>query len=458
MEATLPEELYSRIEENGKTYFTFPTGIEENRHYLKIFSDQKETPGYLIKDDTIEEWKFEGFRRQDGMFHLFGPYFEGESLESLLQQPWESLYPYLIQLLEAWSLVQKQHRSLFSVRTDLILFLKEGGILFLPVDIFKTIRGSQAEGHALQTFGAIQHPFLEDQISCSFSFAALLYKVFTGQYPFLADTHEDIKSRMEIGTVPPPHLLKFDLRQDISQWLVDVLQGKVTPTFKGWQKALTDWQKNGVTASSESTSRMTSEQAQRKIATIYKTHQRKVFVQTHRWLLISLACGFLVVFGIAYHFLSIWLEPRVTQGFPPYQVVETFYQSINTMDFMTMQDCVIDDAGDSEIDEASHMQVLVKMNQVYNMGEGLVNATEWEKLGKPKLPPERLIYGITDFSVKELSPEPKPIFQVSYTKWTPNPSSKKPNSAVINKQTPMENVVYLTQDGDDWVIYQIDYQ
>lgn len=458
------DSLYYKTEEDGRALLSFPTGIAGNKHYLRIFADQKDKPGYIIRGKSLEEWKFEGLKKRQGTYHLVGPYLEGQTLESFLQNPIEDVLPRIAQLLDAWALIEEQQRPLFELETDLIFFLKDGGILLLPVEIFKNIQGANATGKRLSTYAAFNHPFLEDQVGCSFSLAALLYKVFSGGFPFLNDSHDKIKDRMELGTIPAPHFLRPELKTEVSEALAKVLRNKkdASLSFAEWKVKLLEWQENGVEEElSESTRSISKAEAEKKVASIHKVHQRKLFVKKNKGILIGAAGVAFVVLVIIYHTLSVWLKPRVTKGFTAPQVVNAFYHSINRMDFITMEDAAINDAGDPEIGEASHMQVMSKMNQAYQMNDDIVHAGAWEKKGMPEVREGQVIYGITNLIITELGSPEKPVFQVTFDKWTPGPDKSKPHSnppQILNNRTPTIHVVHLSKDGEDWVIHQIDRQ
>jgi hypothetical protein len=168
--------------------------------------------------------------------------------------------------------------------------------------------------------------------------------------------------------------------------------------------------------------------------------------------------GVLVVLGsVAASILSNVLAPRVTRGYGPQKVVETFYGSMNTLDHMTMEDCVVDKAGQGEVNESMNLFVMSRMTVGYEGKSYIVNAAEWDKEKRPQLSADKTLYGAIVREVREEAGAPKPVYLVSYQKWAPQPEEGG-NDEQSTGSYGYDRIdrVRLRMDKGDWVIYRID--
>jgi hypothetical protein len=200
---------------------------------------------------------------------------------------------------------------------------------------------------------------------------------------------------------------------------------------------------------------------------IGRAYRRKVFWQKH-WKTVGIvAVAVVVVGGLAGSLLKNILAPRETRGFSPEQVVEAFYQSMNDLNHTLMEDCVVEGAGKQTIREVVNIYVLSRVSLGYEGRSHVIDADEWDAQGRPELSPPETVYGATDLVVLQERGEPEPVFQVSYTKWMPEPGQDPgADSAGSTGLSEMEGPrftgleiterVYLKLDRNDWVIYRFE--
>lgn len=452
---------YSK-KEGGHQYFSFPTNFTPNNAASKILLKQKDLPGYLVYQDRISNWEFEGLKIDKEKYYLYGLFHEGETLTEVIKRPAAEALPYLKKLVNAWQYLIKDKKPLFEPQSDLIIFTRDKGVLFLPVEITKIIHGEQPKGKRLETFAAINHPFFHDQERCSYAICAIIYKVLTGRYPFTGTNYKEIKDRMVMKTLIPPAYINFKLKEVISSSITEILRNpkKCLPTLTDWEKKLDGLEQNGFEEHYSNEQLLKKENlSQKKISTTEKIHAYKLFYRNKRTVIYLSGIIILCILAITYHFISIWLKPRVTKGYTPIQVVETFYHSINTMDFETMQDTVIGDTGNHEISEATYSFVIFKMKKAYQSDQGTIIAGDWERQGKPNLKGGQLLYGVSDLHIETLNVVPNPVFIVTFTKWVPEEAvtdADQKTVKMISRQTRIRHKLFLKKDNEDWVIYRID--
>jgi hypothetical protein len=274
------------------------------------------------------------------------------------------------------------------------------------------------------------------------------------------EMHEQAR-KLEINA---PSTVVPELTADVSELVMAGLgrsRGKVV-TLAEWADRLSAWQGRelfSVLAAEDREQATRAAAARRQSAT--RSFGRRMFWEKN-WRIVAIVAVVVIAAAAgAGSILKNVLAPRVTRGFAPARVVETFYASMNTLDHQAMQACVIGRAGREQINEATTLYVTSRVTQGYEGKSNVIPASDWDRQGRPKLVSPATLYGVTGLSLAEEQPAPAPIFKVTYDKWNPAPSPD--TSAVPSAVEPPKSEghrvterVWLKQDRGDWVIYRID--
>jgi hypothetical protein len=191
-----------------------------------------------------------------------------------------------------------------------------------------------------------------------------------------------------------------------------------------------------------------------------RSFRRRRFWQRN-WRVAAIVAAVAILLGaLGGTILKNVLAPRVTKGFPPQKVVETFYSSMNTLDHTTMQACVVGPAGRGEIDEVTTLYVTSRVTQGYEGRSSVVSAAEWDEAGRPPLVPPSSLYGVTGLTVHEEQGAPTPVFLVVYDKWNPAPPPDTVGGSVDfvpqSEGHTTRDRVSMKLDRGDWVISRIE--
>jgi hypothetical protein len=228
---------------------------------------------------------------------------------------------------------------------------------------------------------------------------------------------------------------------------------RAIPNLDEWENNLRDWQRDGVMQdAAPAAPTRASPSAQRRF------HRRIFWEKNWKTALIIAVVVIALGAGLGSVLKNVF-APRITRGYPPQKVVETFYASMNRLDHVTMAACVIDGAGKAEINEVTNLYVIARVSTGYEGRSNIVAADEWDKAGRPPIPSSQTLYGVTNLAITPDTRARLPIFLVSYDKWTPVPSddSTSGEPAVPRYQgQSVQDRVFLKQDRGDWVIYRID--
>jgi hypothetical protein len=425
----------------------------------EIGSLQREA-GWIVRDNGVEAWQIKGFTQRDGQIHFWGDYFPGIRLEDCLDEGADANLARLKTLTSALIRLRDDKVPVFPIRTDGVFFLDDHAVLFMPPGIMQRIAVLRPYSERVCTFNFVNNPDVSGARAQSFTIGVILYRMLLGAFPFTGEDDVAVNSRIRSLRITPPSLQRPEIAPELSSAVVRALDrsGKNVPTLEEWDavlfRAIAGGHLREVSASDRATA---AAQAKASTERSQRAFRRAVFLQRY-WRLLAISAGVLVVVGsVVGSILSNVLAPRVTKGFTPYKVVETFYSSMNTMDHMTMEDCVVDKAGQGEVNEAMNLFVMTRMTVGYEGKSYILNAAEWEKAGRPQLSADNSIYGAILREIKEEAGEPEPVYLVTYQKWAP-----QPEEGVGDEQSTKSygydrtDRVLLRRDKGDWVIFRIE--
>ncbi len=469
----------------GKEVLAIGTGITGNEFALTRLTALKKEPGWIVQEDSIEEWRIDGFMEQEGEIFLYGPSFKGKTLFEVLENSDESLHDETSEisnpktfspkdsilnkiklLLNAILKLREKNLEIPRIYSDGVLFSDNGSILFLPFNLIKNINATRPIAFKVETYDYINNPSLDGEEAICFTIGVCLYRALTSLFPYEGKTEEEVHDKIRNLKILPPHLRTPGLKKDVSKYVLKLInieneQSKISltecySTINSWDS------KTIVEKISEEQKNRIGEEAKRTQEKNYKTFKRKLFWQRNRKT-IAIATVIVIIVGtISGSILKNVLAPRKTRGFKPYKVAETFYESMNNLDTQMIQDCVIDKAGKQEVNEVTYLYVISRVSKGYEGKSYLIPAPKWDKMGRPKLNPPDTVYGVLNLNIKEVSGEPNPVFIATYEKWFPisteeedfkNPQpTSKPNYA--GKK--ITDKLFLKKDKKDWVIYKIE--
>ncbi len=449
--------LHSAITEEKTTRIGIPTGLEPGSFALTKVTAAKSDPGWVVTDNQVVEWRFLGITYVKGQPWLFGPMAEGRSLAAMLDQPTEAALAALLALARALTLLEQRGVPPFRLQSEAVIYLEEGGILFLPPTIMAVLKDSRPLDYRIQAFEAINHPYVVGKDCCSYTMAALAYRVLTGEFPFIDETEQGLRDRIRRLRVAPPHLARPEIREEVSQLIMKGLAKPGSLSLADWAAALESWQKESpLSAVSDAERAAVLAKAREHKEKAGRSFRRSVFFEKNgRLILIGLA-GLAVVAAVASSILRNALAPRVTAGFSPQQVVEAFYKSIGPLDHATMEDCVVGDAGKAEVNEAVNLFVISRQTIAYEGKSYILDAADWDAKGRKPVASPFFVHGVTRLVVTRERGEPEPVFTATYERYARVFEDQAMETAPAVNGRKVTDRLYLRKDKEDWVIYRIE--
>jgi hypothetical protein len=443
------------ITENGVKYLAVPVGSPAHGTALSRILALKGSPGWVAAPPSLREWRFAGITEQPSGTVLYGPWMPARPLASVFELSAADAVPLLIQLAEAFQLLKERQIPLFALQTDAVLFRDEGGVLFLPPEVIRELRGLRPFLTNRDTFESTYNPDLGAEEMVSFALGAVLYRFLTGAFPFTGESVEDIHEQMRKLEILSPAEAAPGVGDEASQFIMAALSRsrRGIPSLEEWVERLRAWRRDGAVNAKVEAPIASSSPAAR------KRFRRRMFWEKN-WRTALIIAAVVIVLGAGLgSILKGVFAPRVTRGYQPQKIVETFYTSMNKLDQLTMGACVTGSAGKGEINEVTNLYVISRVSTGYEGRSNIVAADEWNKEGRPLIPSPQTLYGVTGLGIVQETPEPSPVFLVSYEKWTPvssDDSTSGPQTAPRYQGQSIQDKVFLKRDRGDWVIYRID--
>jgi hypothetical protein len=455
--------MVQHIVEQGAAKLAVPLGAAGRSHALARMSGLRTSPGWLVTGEAMREWRFEGFSAQPDGACLYGPDVKGVTLEEALALPLAQAAPLLARLADALGTLAERAVPFFPLQADAVVLDDHAGVLFLPPEAMREVRGVRTFAENRESFEALNHPDLHGEALASFTLGTCLYRAAVGRFPFTGGDEEEIHEQARKLALQPPSRLMPDLRDDASALVMASLgrQRGRSARIADWRAGFATWTREGITRHVDPTAReRLAREGDARTRDAAKRFKTRTFWEKN-WKIVAIAGAGVVVAGaVIGSILGGVFAPRATRGYPPRKVVETFYTSINSMNHTLMEACVVDKAGQGEINEAMNLYVMSRVQMGYEGKANTVPADQWDAAGRPVLPAGTAVYGITDLAIVEQSGEPAPVYLVTCEKWAPDAgeNTQVGDTTIATLHRRLVDRVSMRKDKGDWVIFRLDRQ
>ena len=365
------------LNKNEDRYLGFKISSSGRPDVAAIKKERSRSVGYIVRGGKIIEWIGDGFYESQGRY-LLGPYFDGVSLLAILEQRrGKERLKVLLRL--ATALVSlKQHDHLpEKIVASSIYVLDDGGMLFLPDEIATRLCACVSAEARRKGCTELNHPEYRGEAGLSFGIAVATYQALAGDHPFAPDAEiadEELRNRMRNGDYIPAYLCLASIDGELARRIDSALTADETVLIlEEWPallRSLIDGEDSGGVSSTE------EEQRRREAQRLgLRKNRRRTVESFFRGYRVHLAVAVVIVAitgSIAGTMISNALEPPVTVGMSPAEVVGLFYGSINRFDHMAIEDALAPGVGEGFVREATNLFVISRMRQGYEQrGESL---------------------------------------------------------------------------------------
>lgn len=442
-----------QIEEGGERLLAFPAS--DKLSSLAKRSALQEARGWIVRGGEVSDWRFTGYLRRGGGLLVAGPASDGELLAAVLQRPGGAALAALAPVAAAVRLLHQEHGFDQPLQLNGVYLLAAGGVLLFPPAVVKQLTETHSPGAMLAAAGRVNHPDLAAAERLGVTLAILSYRAVTGVYPFPAAREDDLRNQMRRLQVVPARLRAPGTDAELSALIDRALRPgrhQRRPALVEWTGVLERVTREPAPAAAAAGAELPA--AARELAAKYElTFRRRVFLQRNLRTIVVVSAAVLAVGGILGSIIANQFQPRATRGLSPRQVVEVFYASLGALDHTTMEDAVIDGAGEGLVNEAVNLFVISRVTQGYEGRSNIVDAGEWVAAGKPELPAGVGVYGASDLAITAEQGAPQPVFRVTYQMWRPGGEDGTGPRGALQRGSPRSERVFLRQDRGDWVIF-----
>ena len=372
--------------------------------------------GYIAKEAEggsfeFSKWFFEDTAaNEDGEFELLGEGLEGVTAYQILKEVEEACKdteictkPNQTQL-DAWSKIfriikamreaEKQKLMLPNCGAVGIIYADDGRILFLPELLVTRSIAMRSQSEAAEYTESWRQSILPIEQMPSFSAAVMIYTIITGHRPYNSDSPEQLADDfLDSYFVPAEYICP--LSKDNAEILDTALKGKIKfrPTLKRLLSIFGEDISGVYQAESKTAQKEIKDKAYSKIS---KRIGRSRFFRKH---FAQIAAVFIAVILVTAGILSIVnteMSRPTTKGQTAFQVVESFYSSLNHLETVRLEECISKAAGKEIKGIVTNLYVTSKMQSAYNSGQGIMTPAQWII----KANPERTsVYGITRLKI-----------------------------------------------------------
>jgi len=424
---------------NNQSVLCFDTGLDPRSFARTKMSQSLIDPGLIVNPDgSHETWKITGVNETNGFMRVFGPYVPGKRLDLLLEeislnsQP-PDLKQEAMEAVISWSKAKMFLGDKRSAINPCASFVsKEGNVFFAPEHI--SGRCIFIEGIEIDKYNC---PDLIGMDATAFCAGVMLYKVLTGNHPYLS---ADIFQDMREGVFLPVHLAAPGINAQLSELIQEALMlpakkknkkntviKSSIDILKGIIEILTGRENKAVSVSSlfETMSLERTKQFEKEkknyLFSKNKILKAKRYIINNKYLLIGITIGVaFTLFIILSTVINISTRPT-TEGMSPVTVVTAYYDAFSSLNHQFMEAC-IQGADRSDINAASSYYAVLKQRQAYEGAKAtsIVQARVWKEMGGQLPAPN--VFGVTDLKVTHIGGEEDEgliVFRAVYNLWSP---------------------------------------
>ena len=345
---------------NNTEYLAVSTGLKTRAFKGVNTSRMKSEPGFIIHGEDIKEWIIEGYKEIEGIMYFYGPAYPGTLLDSITDDN-----TLTAKLIESFRILGANgyKTEIFNISS---VFVTDGGaLLFFPPSLTDFINSNTSESEKQKLIFPWNNPELKGEEAVAFTITAIFYKNLTGDSAFNGKRREDFSVSMKRCDYSSPLLKQPALRKEIEQLISRSFRGN--GNIDDWMELLPLIESGNITDDSISTEDMaliSSAVLKEEKKRVFR-RKRTEFLRNNRVKIIAAAISLTLLLSIIVPMITRALAAPVTVGMSQAEVVELYYNSFNSADFETMEDCITKQAGDGDIDQALSYTAIIKVRTAY---------------------------------------------------------------------------------------------
>ncbi|MDR0412138.1 MAG: hypothetical protein LBH75_09255 [Treponema sp.] len=457
-------EIHGEIE--NRAVLCFDTGLKERAFAQAGLSRLVMQEGIIVKrNGSVEKWKIEGVAEREGNMVVWGKDFNGQPLDILLERGTDEA---LNAVRFWWDALLLLNQTIVEVKKAVSVvpcgvICSNDALLFLPEQL--VARYVEAQGQTVDKIMRYVHPDLTGQSAVVWSFACILYRIFSGNDAFPAVDADILRQDIREGVFSPIHFVRpgIDGRIDALLQRTFLPSSQAFPSLEDFS-FLNDAALLSIDAFIHSLSEEETKNLSVESARFSKKQERltriRRFFKRNRGIVIGAVAAVVIAVVVIGSVIQDRANLPNTKGMTPLHVVETYYTAMGNLDHIVMNGCVLKKAGKDDIDMVTELFVLSKVRQAYEIGKppSIISAQTWLENGAQ--PTTAIVFGISHLEVKPLSVEDGEVsFRAEYKLWAPafnpSPNDETLDSPRIPGEQPRVDEISLALHKGLWRITEI---
>ncbi len=458
---TLADSLV-KIGRDNTIYLGIKTGVSADAFTASQFVFLRNQRGWIVNGERCVEWKQEGYYEDDKNIYILGPYVEGITLAEMLQYERGAAFPYLSRLCRALVVLQENQHEPPLIHTRTIIFIKNGGVLFLPSSSVRIINDYQSPADRMQFSEPFNHPELEGSPALSFTLATLCYLTLTDHLPWDAEDTETLHSLMHSGVVGDIHMYSPEVRPDINQEIISILSRRKynMPPLQYWKRSFIRWLHEGIHRPLNHENRQESIYRARLILEQRKKNYRRRLLMRNNWgRIVGILVFVTLIATIPSAIIRYAVNTREISGLPPNEVIRLFYGGFNELDSAIIQDSLAEGYQFTELDEVHKLYVTSRLRMAFEFQFPFVNPLDWQATGGAPLGKRQSLYGVDMLTIRSLEQSERSArYMVTYRKWGPTSiyQGYRPNGPNNSVAFMRRDLIALRKEKNSWIIYHVE--
>ncbi|MDR0443884.1 MAG: hypothetical protein LBH44_10800 [Treponema sp.] len=427
-----PKILISEAE--GQTAVCFDTGLVPRAFARTKLSQCFNDPGTIIcPDGSKKTWIASGVTELDGFMRVWGPLFNGERLDLLIEEEQDKALQAVIHWIHGKLLLGETQTSIdpgaaFVVCGDNTE--TKGSVLFFPEHLSHRCLIAEEKEHSPYLC-----PDLDDMEAAAFCAGAMLYRILAATAPYFDPI--DFFQDMREGVFTPLNFAATGIDEKISELVNAALLLPVerkrpiesgTVILDSLLKYLLE--KGGKTPAVSSFFRPLSPEEAKTLAAEKERFQKrnnfkvktKRFAMRNRKVLYAIGAAVIFMLFVFWNVMANRMGLPTTKGLDAYSVVYSYYDAFSALNHIYMEAC-IKGADKSDVEIVLNYYIIDKARQAHEMriSPSIIQAQVWKERGGELPAPN--VFGITDMNLVQVSgneQDNQVQYRAQYMLWFPN--------------------------------------